>query len=292
MKTLLEKTFVVVCVLLFASLFAREAEVFRSPESLNIDGQLDEAAWQEAQEHSGFVINGSTELEPEKTSFKVINTPEGIVLGISMRDGFIKSRPRPHDDQVWADDCIDIFIAPVEEFSTDQNVREFYHFILNADNARYDAHIRGGVADAARNFRWHSATAKTEEGWQAEVMLPFYNFNVAENGIPQVWRFNLIRENRTENSNTVSAWKPTLRANDSDNFGKLSGIQADAEFFNLELGNIKMSRIGEEASLEFEVKGKAGRSLDALACLDARARRCYGATPCAARANKMRQRQT
>lgn len=209
-----------------------------------LDGVPDEEAWSKAEEQSGFTavreLNDAT-LSP--TTFKVLASDTGLYFAFTAIDTNIKTQLRNHDEAVWADDCLEIFIAPLRDFSSDRNIREYYHFIFNPSGSRFDSKVTGGVSDPhAYNPHWQLATQITDTGYTAEVFIPYYAFDLSARS--RDWRLNVGREDRNvidSNKSTLalSTWNPTTNFTEADNFGVLTGIPVDFERYDVTINELQ-----------------------------------------------------
>src|SRR5205085_7556853 len=104
-----------------------------------IDGKLDDAVWQRAQEVAFVRAYDRKQKEPTyPTTAKAVWTADGVTFGFRMTEPTperlergIKGRD---DSMAWWDDNIELLFDV-----TGKNEGEFYHFIVNPNGAVADA---------------------------------------------------------------------------------------------------------------------------------------------------------
>ena len=174
-------------------------------EEIIIDGKLNDPAWQNAERRGGFL-----EKEPfplvqmsEETEFAILYDDENLYIGVwcwdSEPDKIIRHlSPRG----VSAPDLLMLFIDSYHDHRTG------YKFTVSptgvqSDELRYDDVKR----DSNWNGVWYSAGSVNENGWYAEIKIPFFNFRFTgkEN---HTWGFNIMRNISKDASR--GQWKPHL----------------------------------------------------------------------------------
>lgn len=174
-------------------------------EEIIIDGQLSEHAWQKAEHGGGLLEKEPFPLVPmsEKTEFAILYDDENIYIGVwcwdSEPDKVIRQlSPRGTS----APDHLMLF------FDSYHDHRTGYKFVVSptgvqADELRYDDIKR----DSNWNGIWYSEGSVDENGWYAEVKIPFFNFRYS-NKPHQTWGFNIMRNISKDASR--GQWKPHL----------------------------------------------------------------------------------
>ena len=157
-----------------------------------IDGKFNDPAWAKAEWHNDFRVLERNTAPVQQTRFKILSDQFGIYLAISCADSFIKTEKHPHDYALWNDDCIEVFLIPEAEVSTDLNVREYYQFVVNPSESRFDQFSVGGIANPNWNAPWEAATAIHEKGWDTEIFIPYSSLQLKAGR--NIWRLNIGRE--------------------------------------------------------------------------------------------------
>ncbi|NLC55744.1 MAG: DUF4091 domain-containing protein [Armatimonadetes bacterium] len=165
---------------------------------VRLDGRLDEPIWREAAYLGPLVRPDGTAMPAAATIARLFATADRLLLGVQCDEpemARLQSAPAKHDAQVWAGDCIELFIQP-------DGKGAYYHFITNADGARYDERER----DGAWNAEWEARGHREETGWSVELAIPW----TALGNPPQPgarWRLNVCRSRRPQPE--ICAWSAT-----------------------------------------------------------------------------------
>jgi len=195
---------------LLASVLAAAAEpefkvyqVARAKEGPKIDGILEDPCWNNIARISGFtqVITGSGPAK-EQTSVAMVSDDKALYMRIECADADVAAKVKEHDGAVYTDDCIEIFIEP-------KNIhKSAHHFVVNALSVQYEEDPEQGKD---WNGLWETSAKKGENGWSAEVMIPFASLGTAAKE-GDIWGFNVCRENYVsgnERYTELSCWSDT-----------------------------------------------------------------------------------
>jgi hypothetical protein len=198
-----------------------------------LDGWLDEAVWKAAP-----VAGGFTQREPkagmpasEPTEVKVAYSPTTLYIGIRALDSEPRSvvaRALERDADVTEDDSVSIVL------DTFDDRRNAYFFATNANGVRTD----GLISDEGDDFNlqwdgvWQVAARRTEEGWSAEMAIPFSTLRFAPGH--GAWGMNVRRlvHHRAEED----VWSPLPVEADIMRvslYGRLEGLEGLATGLNL-----------------------------------------------------------
>jgi len=198
-----------------------------------LDGWLDEPVWRTVPAASGFVQRepkaGTPATEP--TEVKVAYTPTTLYIAIHAVD----SRPREvvarameKDSDVTDDDSVSIVLDTFDDH------RNAYFFATNANGVRTDALISddGDGFNLEWDGLWQVAARRTEDGWSAEMAIPFSTLRFAPDH--DAWGMNvrrLVRRKAEEDT-----WAPISVESDTTRVslaGRLTGLQGMAAGLNL-----------------------------------------------------------
>ena len=140
--------------------------------SLAIDGLPDEAAWAEAQVFRDFVVTEPYTLAAptHPTEARLLATPEGIAIAFraSQPPGAPRLRERTPRDADMPGDRFNVFI----DFNADRKVA--YNFTIGLSGAMQDATWTNEVSYSPDwDGEWQAAVAETDDGWSAEILLPW-----------------------------------------------------------------------------------------------------------------------
>ena len=202
----------------------------RVEEGPQLDGRLDDAAWQQARPVASFVQRNPAYWMPgtESTSARVVYDSEKIYFGfdcyMSDRDQLVANNMR-RDSRLSSDDNVQIMLDP---FNDKQNGVFFMVNALGCQNDRLLSN-EGRTYNEDWDCIWEARTTRHEKGWTAEVAIPFdqLRFNESEN---MEWGINLGRGIATKNEEVAFAVgrrnaSPRARYTMSD-LGSLRGLKA------------------------------------------------------------------
>ena len=164
----------------------------RISEPPRIDGRIDDAAWQLATP-----IGELTQVEPElgappseATEIRFAHDADHLYMAIRCSDREperIVTTTRERDARLEVDDRVEIV------FDTFLDRRNAFFFQINAGGSKGDALITNNGANFNKPWDgiWDGAARVDEQGWSAELALPFKTLNFAD-GL-ETWGFNIER---------------------------------------------------------------------------------------------------
>lgn len=182
----------------------------RASTSITIDGRLDEAAWGNAEPATDFVQATPHTGSPatERTEVRVLFDDQTLYIGAMMWD----SEP----DRIIAQQMAQDFYSPNEDIigmslDTFLDRRNAYYLMINPNGA-----IRDGQAyDNSRtsNVEWEGImrveTQRLDEGWSAELAIPFSTLRFDPSRPVQEWGVNFVRRVRRKAEDSM--WAPVAR---------------------------------------------------------------------------------
>ena len=163
-----------------------------------LDGSMDDACWAAAPS-----IGELTMVEPwlgrtptQRTVVKLLHCRDNLYIGLWCYDRnahAIRATQRARDARLDPDDRVEILLDPFE------NRRTAYFFQIGAGGSIGDILIsrNGGRFDKPWDAIWNGASRITDEGWFAEIAIPFRSIPRREGA--RSWGFNLRRYVRTAN---------------------------------------------------------------------------------------------
>tara|TARA_R110000850_G_scaffold199977_1_gene326152 strand:- start:52732 stop:55224 length:2493 start_codon:yes stop_codon:yes gene_type:complete len=179
------------------SISRKKINVLRITEPPKIDGILDDAAWKNAPIADGFVeripVNGRPIPDSLKTEVKIVYDDLGIYFGATLND------PDPNKilkelterDQIGNDDFFFILLNGYNDR------QQSLQFIVTAAGVQYDAKMTNDNEDSSWNAVWYSAVNINENGWVAEIFIPYSELRFPSRDV-QTWGLNMEREFRRE----------------------------------------------------------------------------------------------
>ena len=198
---------------------------FFTDEKITLDGKLTESCWQEAMKISNFTQRELDEGEPatEKTEIAIVYGTNVMYIGFWGFDDEpdkIVAQKMNRDFSWGTDDNFEIII------STFNDNRNGYLFVTNPNGARADVLIsnEGEGFNKSWNGVWDVAATITDEGWFAEIQIPFstLKFKKAED---LVWGINFERNIRRKKEQVMwQGWSRIYELEKISQAGKLAGL--------------------------------------------------------------------
>ena len=158
---------------------------------IQVDGRLDEADWLAAPAAGGF-----TQFEPtrggepcEETVFKVLYDADALYVGVAChrRNGEPITTCLSRRDNIGNSDLIRVYIDPFHDLNTG------YHFRVNPDGVKEDYYNYDDLYhDSSWDAVWEAETRVDDEGWYAEIRLPFSSVRYRE-AASMTWGFNVFQ---------------------------------------------------------------------------------------------------
>jgi hypothetical protein len=174
-----------------------------------LDGKLDEASWVGAPIANGFVQNDPREGEPATydTEVKLLYDDRAIYIGVFAKDpepGAIIVNELRKDFNTGSADGFQFVI------DTFHDERNGYQFAINPAGAKWDSQMSNEGRDQNANWDgvWDVGTRIAEDGWYAEIEIPFKTLKFGPEQM-QTWGINFQRRLRRKNEN--SYWAPLRR---------------------------------------------------------------------------------
>lgn len=196
----------------------------------DIDGMLDDAAWQTAQVLTGFIQREPMDGQPasERTEVRILYDRDAIYVGVwawDSRPGEIVPGEAIRDYEVTDADAV---IMVFDTYNDEQNG---FVFGTTPAGIEYDGQVTsagsgggfflGGGSNRSRRFQsgagggfnknwdgsWEVATSRDEEGWYAEFRIPFSTLRYGSG--TATWGFNISR--RVRRLNEEAFWSTVPR---------------------------------------------------------------------------------
>ena len=208
-------------------LAARNMRASRASGAINIDGRLDEVAWQAAVPSSDFMqsypkVGGAP---TDRTEVRVLYDDEALYVGVRMFD----SRPDSIAAQLARRDASGIYSDWLHVMiDSYHDRRTAWRFSVNPKGVQKDVLEYDDRAGEDINWDavWQVATRIDSTGWVAEYRIPFsqLRFGNAPRGVERIWGFQVMRDVARRNErDSWSSWKTTDPGFVS-NEGDLAGI--------------------------------------------------------------------
>lgn len=196
-----------------------------------IDGKLDESVWQLAQPITDFhqIRPGNQTAPSELTEVYVLYDDDALYIGARMADSepeLISAPVIRHGQGMGSDDRLVIILDP---FNTR---RTGYRFETNLNAARHDAlYTSVNSFQIEWNTIWATATSTYDNGWIAEVEIPFKSLPFDPN--IDTWGFNFGRGIRRRGEEM--AWVSYNRTYNPSISGLVTGLEGMDQGLGLDL---------------------------------------------------------
>lgn len=239
-------------------IISRELQATPLSGTISIDGHLDEEIWQTAEIATDFV-----QFEPDNgapatqvTRVRVVYGNSAIYIGAEMEDDPTLVRRNLSRRDVSGD--ADNFTVAIDGMSRG---REAAMFVVTAAGVQLDAIDELGFFDYSWDAIWQSAVQLTENGWTAEIAIPYSQLR-----FPRTERQNwLIQfERYTSRTGETSVWQPLPRDDLGVGFigGRLTNVQGISPRANIQIRPYALTRLnrfpiddGYENEVSYDVGG-------------------------------------
>lgn len=223
-----------ICLMIFVALMLTATAVAQGPSAQavraktppKIDGNLDDACWQEATLNSGFANPKDGTPANAASFFRVAFDDRAVYFAVVCMEPNMDSlvaRLEGHDDTLWADDCVELLI------DTGSARQSYVHLIVNPLGAIYDSWASNAGASIDADFETGAVAAagRNPDSWQVEISIPCVGLGM-ESGAGSRWGLNVCREKKTPPAE-LSCWSPPLADgfHHPDKFGTLEAISAN-----------------------------------------------------------------
>ncbi len=182
----------------------------RIEKKIKFDGLLSEPVWQQVSHISNFTQRDLNFGEPitERTETAILYDENTMYIGVwcYQKDvSKIVAKNMNRDFDYESDDNFQIMISPFNDN------RNGYLFVINPNGARADIQVYGGEdGNDDWNGVWDVKTTRTDEGWFAEIYIPFSTLQFKNDSILR-WAINFERDIVSENEQAL--WQGWSRDN-------------------------------------------------------------------------------
>lgn len=186
-----------------------------------LDGKGDDAAWASAPWTPAFVDAQGSPAVGKDTRAKLVWDDQNLYALIEVQDGDVSSQFDKHDDPLWKEDVVELFI------DADKNRRGYVELQVNPRNAHFDSFFSGGNrqgADPSFDAKMTSAVVvdgtvnddKDDKSWTVEVAIPLVAVKGKDEKNPLVlppavgasWKLNFVRVEKQGKGIAASSWAP------------------------------------------------------------------------------------
>jgi len=229
---------------------------------ITLDGILDEPVWAQVEPATDFVQREPFEGEPatERTEIRVLYDREAIYFGASAFDsepGKLIINNLTQDYPMSDDDGLSFYL---DTFNDDRNA---YAFFINPAGAKREMQSvdEGRDQNVPWEDVWEVKTSITEEGWFAEVRIPFRSLRFPESEV-QDWGINFQRRVRRKNEQAFWSVMPRRFISFNMSFaGDLKGLEGIQPGENFKLKPFAIGELQKFRGDDFDTHGDAGLDL-------------------------------
>ena len=223
-----EKTikYLLVSVLLFMSMWTqttaqKSSTAVRISSSIKVDGELDEAAWQEAEPATDFLTFEPVPYgEPTgRSEVRILYDDSGIYFGAHLyQDPTTILRELSARDRRGNADWFGVTLDPF------QGGLNGFSFLVTVSGVQQDLQFSSGQEDSSWEAVWQSEVRTVDDGWIVEMKIPYMALRFPKEDVQQ-WNMQLARGIRYIREN--SFWQPLDPQIDGfiNQCGVLNGIE-------------------------------------------------------------------
>tara|TARA_R110002020_G_scaffold250965_7_gene464888 strand:- start:573 stop:3020 length:2448 start_codon:yes stop_codon:yes gene_type:complete len=177
-------------------------KIEREPE---IDGVLNDSIWKKIPVGENFAMlaprNGDSERDTHSTKFKIAYTDEAIYMAAYMYDPLGNSIRKEYTqrDNVPQTDYI---VLDINTYNDGENQTRF---VVTTAGGMADARMKANNQDYEYNVIWDAAVSIDNQGWYAEVKIPFASLRFPKAN-EQIWSIQLGRV--ISSLNEIYMWSP------------------------------------------------------------------------------------
>lgn len=200
----------------------KQLKALRITEPIKIDGELNEAIWQQAEIATNFVQNRPTPgpLETHPTEVRILYDDEAIYVGAIMHDVSQDSilRELGRRDDLGNTDFFGVF------FDTYNDQLNGFGFFTTPAGVQQDARYSTSGEDWSWNAVWESNVSMQGTNWVAEFKIPYSAIRFSSKP-EQLWGLNFMRNRQITRKGYF--WNHVDPAKDgfTNQWGKLTGIR-------------------------------------------------------------------
>lgn len=193
----------------------------RIADKVKLDGVLDEKVWESAEKITAFTQREPNNGEPatERTEVAFCYDDQKLYIGVWCFDqnpSRIIRKGMKRDFENWRDDTFSLVLDPFNDKTSG------YVFIINSNGARRDGILsKFGNVNYNWNGIWDVEARLTDEGWFAEIEIPFSTLNFPKKEI-QEWGINFKRDIRHKVEEALwQGWNLNSSVTNLQNAGKI-----------------------------------------------------------------------
>ncbi len=194
-------------------------EVKHADSRIQVDGKLDDKAWQAAAPIVLIFPWESQTGAKQKTTVRVLWDEQNLYIGYECEDTDITAQFTERDDPTYRDDAVEAFINPKPSqtdvyMGLEMNARAVLYDYVSIKSAQYvlKRFNLQGVQLATFIDGTLNARGDRDKGWSLEVSIPFVNFEELSRPprAGDVWTATFNRWDGVEPNRRLSMWVDPL----------------------------------------------------------------------------------
>ncbi len=206
----------------------RKTSAIKIATAINVDGDLSDEVWKKIEPITGFIQFEPHHGQPStlKTEVKIAYDDKLIYFAFYCMDpdpGNISASITKRDGDFLQDDTAGFML------DTFNDNRTCYLFATNSLGTQFDGKVadNGRSQDTSWDAAWQSAAKRTDDGWTAEIAVPFSILKF-KSGKGRIWGLNIGRvyPRTRETSFWVGPMEDPYRVSQ---FGKLVNLELHSE---------------------------------------------------------------
>lgn len=230
-------------------------------DKINFDGKLTEAVWTIAPTINNFTQRELNFGKPATELTKVAIVYDNLALYIGVwcfqKQNTIRAKFLQRDFDYDQDDVFGVALSPFND------KRNGYLFVINPNGARADLLVAGGEeGNKDWNGVWDAKTSITNEGWFAEIRIPFNSLQFRKDSLYN-WDINFERDIRYKNEQVLwQGWTRDCSIYCFVNAGILKGLKNIGYAKKFELKPYALGIFDKLQNQSTKVNGKLGGDLN------------------------------
>lgn len=250
-----------ICLCMASIAAAQAPRVHATRDRLQLDGKLDELAWQRADSIDDFRQSEPVEgaAASERTVVRFLSTSDGLWIGVHAYDrepGRVLHAQLRRDTEFDTDDAMVVILSPL------QDKRTAFLFAVNPNAAMTDAEVTS-FEDANIDWDavWDARAQITSDGWVAELFIPWQTLRYRAHDT--AWDVNLSRAIRRKNEEVL--WKGWRRTEGLYFLERAGVVEGFAELPPRATAELRpyAAATGSTTSRDYATDGSFTRSADA-----------------------------
>lgn len=252
--------FFVCCMTTFTGVFCqvnqRNYTITRTNEAPKIDGLPFENVWDQATAGTDFIMlqpeNGQKESETQQTIIKVLYDDQAIYVAAFLHDTEPDKISAQFSQRDQTNIQTDLFSFWVNTYNNQIDQTRFY---ITAAGAIADSKATNGEEDFSYNVVFNAKSSIDENGWYAEIEIPYQALRFTETEI-QDWSFNALRRINRRNQTFTYNYIDITQGNEAQYDAKLIGIEKINPPFRLSLfpyASIQSVSVDKDAQTDYNV---------------------------------------